>query len=69
MSAVILVLYYILLTNLNRYNRTLSSSAVTVPGSDNTTFFGQSVMGSLAKESCGAKLSNGSYWAYPNQTG
>ncbi|KAF7796582.1 hypothetical protein EIP86_007763 [Pleurotus ostreatoroseus] len=55
-------------SNTALYNRTLSSSAVTVPGSDNTTFFGQSVTGSLVKESCGAKLSNGSYWAYPNQT-
>ncbi len=58
-----------LLIHCVRYNKTLSSSAVSVSGSDNTTFFGQSVTGSLLKENCGAKLSNGSFWAYPNQTG
>ena len=53
----------------DRYNQGASQSAHDLSGTDNTTFFGNSLSGQLIKENCGAKLSNGSFWSYPNQTG
>ncbi|GJE94186.1 acid protease [Phanerochaete sordida] len=55
-------------SNTPLYNQGASTSAVSLSGSDNTTWFGTTTSGNLIKENCGALLQNGSFWQYPNQT-
>ncbi|KLO06318.1 acid protease [Schizopora paradoxa] len=54
--------------NVPAYNRTLSASVQSFPGSKNVTLGTQSVVGNFIKENCGLREVNGTAWQYPNQT-
>ena len=69
MSAFLDLIVQVAHTLKSSYNQTDSTTARSLSAPGNGSFITGSVSGPLIKETCSMTASNGTLWAYTNQTG